>query len=229
MTAVYLSPHYDDICFSLGMTAQRRGGGQLVNVFTTSNYLDGKLAPAEQVTPIRDAEDRAFAEASGLERHNLGLAEATVEGFHPFDLAGIEKEVDALEQPLIGLLQGMAATKIYCPLGVGRHRNHLSVFLAVVKSFATLREKATIYFYEDLPYASCPAPRMEALKRFAYYFPNNSVSRQATILKPDETAKKMALVGLYKSQHPQGIRQEEFSPADPQTPVPHEGYWEVHR
>jgi len=35
---IFLSPHHDDICFSLGHLAGR-GGGDLVNLFTRSQYV----------------------------------------------------------------------------------------------------------------------------------------------------------------------------------------------
>src|SRR5450432_3069965 len=42
---VYLSPHCDDIAFSLGCFAAARGAGRLVTVFTQSNFtLDPTLA-----------------------------------------------------------------------------------------------------------------------------------------------------------------------------------------
>ena len=226
MAALYLSPHYDDVCFSLGMTA-RESGGLLVNVYTLSNYMDGELGPTAEITKIREAEDSAFAAACGLQRHNFGFSEATVQDLGPFDLTRIEEDVDALEEPLIDFLLARGGADIYCPLAVGRHRNHISVFLAVVKAYAALRPASKIYFYEDLPYAAQPVLRSEALQRLAYYFPGKALSRHAHQLDDSEMKQKMALVEMYKSQHPEPATAQKFTPAEPATPFPHEAFWEV--
>ena len=229
---VYLSPHYDDSAFSLGMTAKSGNGGHLINIFTLCNYTAASVpSSADQVTKIRDAEDRVFAARCNLERNTLGLPEATVLGLNPFDLTDIQQEVEHIEQPLMDIIQELtkkaAETEIYCPLAVGQHRNHMSVFLAVVKNSDVLRKKSRLFFYEDLPYASHPAAREEALKRLAYYFPPSSLMRHVHELDQDEFSEKMALVSLYKSQHSGAPEAARFIPADLRLPFPHESLWEA--
>ncbi len=203
-----------------------------MNVFTQCNYTTSSVpASVDEITSIRDAEDSEFAARCKLTRHTLGLPEATVLGLDPFDLDNIQQEVEQLEKPLIGLILSLAAemseTEIYCPLAVGRHRNHISVFLAVIKTFNALKEKSRIFFYEDLPYASHPGARDEALKRLAYYFPPSSLTRHVNEMTPHEFDEKMELVSLYKSQHRGPAIAGRFIPADPQAPFPHEAFWEV--
>src|SRR5262249_47796818 len=67
---VYLQPHSDDICFSLGAFAWRRYHGILLTAFPISGYValdpDATRPSADWVTRTRIAEDRAFAEQCGL-------------------------------------------------------------------------------------------------------------------------------------------------------------------
>jgi hypothetical protein len=227
-----LSPHYDDICFSLGMTAKTGDGGHLVNIFTQCNYTAAPgPSSTDEVTKIRDTEDSRFAAQCKLTRHALGLPEATVLGLNPFDLENIQQEVERLEKPLTDLIFAIAEeapeTEIYCPLAVGRHRNHISVFLTIIKAYGALRKKSRIFFYEDLPYASHPGARDEALKRLAYYFPPSNLARHVHQLTHSEFDEKIELVSLYKSQHSGPAAANRFIPADPQAPFPHEAFWEV--
>lgn len=230
---IYLSPHFDDVCFSLGMTAKMRGGGQLINIFTRSNHMANNNAPTEEITSIRDREDAHFAESCVLHRECLGLSEATVLGLAPFDLKNIEQEVSLLEKKLIPLLYGILSenrghmAEIYCPLAIGRHRNHLSVFSVILNSWSTLREKSKIFFYEDLPYASDIDSRIEAIKRLNSYFPPTNIFRHANQMDETEMNEKLSLVALYQSQHRGPVIPGQFIPAEPSTPFPHEAYWEV--
>jgi hypothetical protein len=235
-TAIYLSPHYDDVCFSLGIAAKAGEGGHLINVFTDCNYVDplhAQGASPADIATLRDAEDKVFADMCTLKRHNLGLPEATVKGLHPFDLGGVEEEVRLVEQPLLALLSDLlngsdsSEKEIYCPLGTGCHRNHISVFLVIIKFYAALRKKCKIFFYEDLPYASHIETRKEAIHRLHYHFKGASIVRHANQLEADEMDEKLRLVSLYQSQHDGRPVQKHFVPDEPLTPFPHEAFWEV--
>src|SRR4051794_35521153 len=104
--AVYLSPHQDDICFSLGALG-RRLGGILINIFTISGYTEPALALSgdpDVVSQIRDEEDRQFAVNCGLTRHNLGLLDSPLRGQAPFDAANLTGEIELLRPVLNDLL-----------------------------------------------------------------------------------------------------------------------------
>lgn len=52
LNTVFISPHYDDVCFSFAATALECQGGQLINVFTQSDctvvpYLCLKMETSE--------------------------------------------------------------------------------------------------------------------------------------------------------------------------------------
>ena len=96
---VYLAPHSDDIAFSLGQFAKARGQGRLVTVFSRSHFtLRPGLAglSVEEVTQMRLAEERRFADVCGLASTPFDLLEAPLRGQPPMDHARAEQELPAL-------------------------------------------------------------------------------------------------------------------------------------
>lgn len=169
---LYLSPHYDDVCFSIGGLAQRHGG-ELVNLFTVGNYVAAKMdLPADEaarvrfISALRRAEDQQFAQAARLNTHDLGMPEPPILGRQPFDLTDIDTEIDAVLERLMPCLRskfpsdsGPQSASLYCPMAIGGHRNHVSTLMAVRKAYDELRTHCTLFLYEDLHYASVPRAR----------------------------------------------------------------------
>jgi hypothetical protein len=177
--AVFLSPHHDDVCFSIAGIVLSQGSGALVNIFTRSEYVAKRLAlPADRneriefVTKLRAAEDQRFAEAAGLVRHDLMLHEPSLRGFKPFDSSDLLGEVLGVKSVLLSFLERHfeaeprgARAAIFCPMGIGGHRDHLLTLLAVKVMMTFLLRHFDVYFYEDLPYASVPSVRGEGIAR----------------------------------------------------------------
>ena len=137
--AVFLSPHCDDICFSLGALTHRLQAGILLNIFSISGHVARlDLAPQQLaarfengspdphilglsprpeaaeawvnwVTKMRSVEDQAFADACGLRRIELNLPEAPLRGQHPFQGRSSTKDAFDVETALMGALSDLAA------------------------------------------------------------------------------------------------------------------------
>jgi hypothetical protein len=237
---VYLSPHNDDVCFSIGHIASRFRG-DLVNLFTRSCYVavDIELPSNEEerievISQLRRQEDQRFTEATGLVRHDLGLSEPALIGYGPFDLRDVETEADALSERLIPFLSSMlpgegdpSAASLYCPMGIGGHRNHLSTLLAVRNACDDLSRRCTVFLYEDLPYAHDPRARQDGLRRAANLFVGVRFSSIVMALSADESERKMGLINLYASQHPHVPRIVDFTPASRRASGLHEIVWKV--
>jgi hypothetical protein len=235
---VFLSPHQDDVCFSLAATVLARRGGQLVNIYTQSEYslapvpvFENKEARTTYITNIRTEEDRNFADACGLVRHDLLFKEPSFSGIHPLDVTGIQGDIDCLSGVLVGFLIGLHQTdgiskpSLFCPLGIGGHRNHLAVLAVIAKALPRLRRLYDVYFYEDLYYASNQSARNEGLSRAAAMLNGERLTRIVTPLSPDDFERKMSLVGAYSSQHRGQPRPSCFVPAAPDAGGPHEAFW----
>jgi hypothetical protein len=234
---VYLSPHHDDVCFSIGNIASRFRG-DLVNLFTRSCYVavDIELPSNEEerievISQLRRQEDLRFTEATGLVRHDLGLSEPALVGYDPFDLRDVETEAAALSERLIPFLSSMlpdqgdpSAASLYCPMGIGGHRNHLSTLIAVRNAYEDLRRRCTVFLYEDLPYANNPRVRRAGL--LTNLFVGVRFSSIVMPLNADESERKMGLINLYASQHRRAPRIVEFTPCSGFM-APHEIVWKV--
>ena len=237
---IYLAPHSDDVCFSIGALAASRRAGTLLTVFSVSRYLaDARAALRASVLDVtrrRMAEDTEFARRVGLSARWLGLSEAPIRGEMPFDDAPIAPAVqasrEALLAALIGPTLGQRAARrpwLFCPLGVGAHRDHRTVRAIVLSAFGTLAVRYRIGFYEDLHYAADLEARRKALEGLSTHAPALAMTRLRHDLSQDVVRRKMALLGLHASQLPAGwATVERFTPALPMlSGVPHEAVWVV--
>jgi hypothetical protein len=237
---VYLSPHHDDVCFSIGVLAARQGG-DLVDVFTQSGYVAADVdLPADRdartlaVTDLRRREDLEFARAAGLRRHDLGLCEAALLRPDPFDLSDLDADVALLSERLVPCLLGLfpgeggeARASLYCPAGIGGHRDHVAALLTVARLARELAGRFRLYLYEDLPYASKAKARHAGLVRAREVLPHTELTRIVLPLSPQEARRKMDWVGLYASQHPRPPDIAQFTPASGLDAGRHEAVWRV--
>lgn len=237
---LYLSPHHDDVCFSLGHGAALTGGA-LVNVFTRSAWVAiprdlpaGREARIAAISALRAGEDARFAAAAGLERHDLGLAEPPLVGRDPFDVRELKEEVDLLSATLapkvlqlLGAAGGVAMPVLHCPMGIGGHRNHLSTLMAVRRLWPELAGRCELRCYEDLHYASAAAARERGLTFFASLFDGWARTPLVTVLSPQDAGCKLERIGFYASQHPRPPEMRQFTPASGLADGPHEIEWRV--
>lgn len=232
---MFLSPHYDDIAFSLGNTVREIGRGTLVNLFTRSiNLPNPAMAKArvwtiDEISAQRDAEDARFAEACGLDRRALGLKEPPVRGRHAKDLRGLAEDREQVRAPLTRLLVTLGKDVdgrpvLFCPAAIGGHVNHLATMYTVAGMLPDLRARYRVFFYEDLPYGSSFWRRRRGLARLARTV--GGLGARHVIPLGSHLAEKMRLVAMYESQHRHEPRPRRYSPGALGQP-PHEAFWEL--
>jgi hypothetical protein len=241
---LYLSPHLDDVCFSLGSYVASRGKGTLLNVFTHSNCIQhhdtigtqrlDELPPEARsmlVTTIRREEDSHFIDKAGLQAAYCNFDEAPIRGHEPFDPACVREDTDRFSPAIMDHIKTLRlgtderTTTLYCPLGIGGHVDHLIVRNTVLGNLTELRALYRVCFYEDLPYAANPAARQAGLHDFFERVRPAQPWRHA--LRVRNLRYKQELLEIYKSQFrwlPAVIG--EFTPATrvPHNPV-HEALW----
>ena len=188
----------------------------------------------EVVSRLRSEEDQRFVQAAGLVRHDFGLSEPPLLGLGPFELTNLEVEIAALSAKLgpylLALLPSQGdpdQARLYCPMGIGGHRNHLSTLLAVRGAFDALRDRCTLLLYEDLHYASVPRMREVGLRRAARIFAGTRLSPIAVPVHSQDAERKMRWVSLYASQHAHAPRLMDFTPASGMASGLHEIIWQV--
>lgn len=235
---LYLAPHCDDICFSLGAFALRRQKGVLLTLFSKSGYVARPRTVAalgheriEAISSLRHREDLAFAGQAGLRLCFGGLDEAPLRGQDPFDIAGAEEDAWRLDGAVVAAILAAAIDQpkdrrpwLFCPMAIGGHIDHMVVLKIVLRHYETLRARWRIAFYEDLHYASAWHTRAAGLARFQDLAAKLKLRRSPWPIGP--AADKLALVALYPSQfvdHPASIKP--FTPAQ-RIPAPaHEALW----
>ncbi len=233
---VYLQPHCDDICFSLGALAYRRHSGLLLTLFPIGDYVASRwrstYADKDSVTATRLGEDAEFARACGLITDTLNGEDAQACGVGPWNLERLDDRVASIAAPLLDVLARKAAARgakerpwLFCPCGVGSHVDHLAAFVSVARNYKDLARSYRIGFYEDLHYASDPGLREAGLRRLKAAFRNITLRRHAWPLG-DTAGAKLDLIRLYKSQFENPPRSlKKFTPAADTPEGPHEALW----
>lgn len=166
-TALFLSPHLDDVAFSCGGTCHRlaaRGWRTtLCTVFTRSVpdprgfalacQLDKGLGPEVDYMALRRAEDAEAGRCLGAaETLWLDLPEAPHRGYHAAPaLFGPFASADRIEPALRAALEPLLARHdlVFAPQGIGDHVDHRRVRDLVAASAAAAR---TVW-YREMPYA----------------------------------------------------------------------------
>jgi hypothetical protein len=153
-----LSPHSDDIAFSLGGllaagSAFRGWERHQVTLFVRSCHAPyaPQLDSVAAVTRARCQEDDAFCAYHGIRLHRLDLEETLVRGYpsvasifalrRPEDDPLFERTCHEVARAVDGF------DLVLSPLGIGGHIEH-----ALVRE-ACRRTRADVLYYEDLPYA----------------------------------------------------------------------------
>jgi LmbE family N-acetylglucosaminyl deacetylase len=174
---LFLSPHYDDIPLSAGATvrllADRGLRPETLVVFGSEPDRDHPLSAfaeamheqwgltANEVIASRQAEETAAAAVLGAQTRVLPFRDAIYRGDYYLsneDLFGSPATEEASLPAAIAAsldLSGSpdATTRIYAPLGVGKHVDHQIAHL-VGQELAS--RGWDVWFYEDIPYALKP-------------------------------------------------------------------------
>jgi len=235
--AVFLQPHRDDICFSLGAFAARQRDCLMLTIFTVSAWVHPKqfkVRPSSDViTKMRMAEDQAFADDAGLSLHFMALPEAPLMGWRSRDLSRAIENYRRIEAPLLAQLMTVANDRVgadrpwlFCPATIGGHVDHAAVLFTVLANIKKLSTNFRIAFYEDLHYASRWRVRMAGLARF--FAETSDIKLKRWIFPMDENGikRKCALIAHYGSQIAQApTNLGDYSPSTIPRTSPHEAIW----
>jgi len=207
--SVFLSPHRDDICFSIGLLAWFLGG-TIISLFTRSQYTASTTADlsadtVERVSNLRRDEDLRFMSLCNLSEVDLGWSEAPLRGYNPFDVSALQAELATFESELIDALKSFGSPEgrykpwLFCPSGIGGHRDHLIVRNSIANHIPELEQAFVLAFYEDLPYAYHMERYNAGIGDFLSLFVSNQVHRTA-IRFDDLLGLKLRMLHCYASQ-----------------------------
>ena len=168
-TALFISPHLDDVVFSCGGTlaalADRGWRTVLVTAFTATVLpvtgfalacqTDKGLGPEVDYMALRRAEDRDAADILGVaDLRWLGLPEAPHRGYGSApelfaDLRDDDEIWRKLADELAALQAELRADQIFAPQGLGAHVDHRQTIRAVQE----IAGRTPVAWYRDTPYA----------------------------------------------------------------------------
>lgn len=205
MQHIYLSPHYDDIAFSVSSRIQ--AGGIVLDVFTISNYvenekcLDGNLTVSE----IRKNEEMNFVKHNKLKYKIMKLQDSGIDGspFSRYHKIPINKK---LEKELLKTIHGLNLKNkidtIFCPLGVGKHLDHLQLFLIIQKHYKELKKFFNVVFYAEIPYIFYQNNLENRVNFLKHWLRINHIRSHRHTLTEAEVMLKIKQLKIYKSQFP---------------------------
>ena len=174
---LFLSPHYDDIPLSAGATVRLLADhglapetlivfgsepdrARLLSPFAEAMHAGWGLS-ANEVIASRQAEEAAAAAVLGAQTRVLPFRDAIYRGDYYLsndDLFGSPAAEEASLPAAIAVSLDLedspdTATRLYAPLGVGKHVDHQIVNLAGQELAGRGWD---VWFYEDIPYALKP-------------------------------------------------------------------------
>lgn len=167
-TALFISPHLDDVAFSCAGTliAHARAGWRTVLVtcftatvaaprgFALACQTDKGIPASTDYMALRRAEDRRFADGAGVaEVVHLEHTEAPHRGYEDAAalFAGTAPDDDVwrvLARDLAGVRPAAATARVFVPQGLGGHVDH-----AQARRAASAAGLAATHAYRDAPYA----------------------------------------------------------------------------
>lgn len=232
---VLLSPHRDDVAFSLSTQVDVPLSKLAVNLFTRTRYTaarslqhDPTKKAVDHVTAIRALEDRHYFNRVNLAYVDFDGEEPDLRGRQSRDPTGTEDDAAQIRTPLRALLTELVDTHqrvtVVAPAAIGGHVNHLAARKVAFEWYLDDPENRGIGFYEDLPYAARWRTRHVGITALKAFVGGRRIVRK-TYRVPRE---KLDGINLYASQQLQPVtRLSTFSPAAFWPPYPHEAIWEI--
>ena len=213
-TALFLSPHLDDVAFSCGGTLLRLVDDPtwrvvLCTVFTESVngphgfalrcQTDKGIAPEVDYMALRRSEDAAYADAARVESvWHWQHREAPHRGYEsPAELFAGARADDTVwlrvRDDLTALDTELHPDVVFAPQGMGNHVDHLHIIRAVLGVYP---QGSNVCWYEDTPYIiRNPSARASALLDTLAV-----LTLQRVILPEAVLARKIAGCCAYASQ-----------------------------
>ena len=151
MKLVCFSVHCDDAAFSVGSALRRAEAKDklLVTIMSRSTYAFGRHAAAE-CSPLRMAEDAAFAAWAGALPHWLGLEDCSLAG-----LPSADRRASVLRAKKEALRRFTGKdTVVWLPMGISSHPDHRLVGELAFNMVHCYDGPCRLWLYEDLPYAT---------------------------------------------------------------------------
>ncbi|MQT26198.1 PIG-L deacetylase family protein [Pseudomonas helleri] len=162
-----LSPHSDDIAYSIGGIVARlsqRADLRLMTIFGHSGWVLPRVTceqSADAISAERELEDREYCVRRSIDYDLLHCPDSFVMGYD----TATELRFSATEDPRTESVVDLIRNAVTCwvpevvlaPCGIGGHVDH-----QIVRVAADALDRVQVLYYEDVPYsANLPLPELE--------------------------------------------------------------------
>ncbi len=138
-----LSPHPDDLVFSVFSIVSRPGtNNTAVIFFNVSRFTRWPLKSVKLVSVYRTLEDRLILGTLGVKSVTYLFQKDS-----SANSKGISEVIDLAHRFAM-------PSRMFCPLGIGENPNHVAVRQSAISNWVRWGKTPELYFYEDLPYAA---------------------------------------------------------------------------
>lgn len=162
-----LSPHADDIAYSIGgivASLSKRADLRLITIFGYSGWaLPQALCKksADAISAEREREDRAYCARRWVDYDLLLCPDSFVMGYDNATELSIAAIEDQRTEGVVNLIRNVVAYRlpevVFAPCGLGGHVDH-----QIVRMAADALDYVEVLYYEDVPYSSgLPLPELE--------------------------------------------------------------------
>ena len=154
-----LSPHADDIAYSVGGIVAllcTRAEIQLMTVFGRSGWtcsqVSGEMSP-DTVSTLREREDRAYCERRGITYASFSYPDSFTMGYDDATELNSAPDHDPRAPEIMERIGDFVARHapqvVLAPCGVGGRVDH-----QIVRTAAHALDDVDVFFYEDIPYSA---------------------------------------------------------------------------
>lgn len=157
--ALLLSPHADDVAYSIGGIVAHLSGRtkiQLTTVFGRSGWaLPQALRrhSVDAISAMREREDRAYCERRRIDYALLPCPDSFVMGYDEAKELSVAPDDDPRTANVVKLIGNSAARLqpdlVLAPCGLGGHVDH-----QIVRAAAEALGQVDVLYYEDVPYSA---------------------------------------------------------------------------
>lgn len=200
-----MSPHYDDIAFSLSSKIQTPG--IILDVFTISNYVENESCLEENLSAseVRKNEEMIFLKSNKLKHKILNFQDTRMKG-SPFSRYHEVPINTKLENDLLKTIYELnlknKINTIFCPLGVGKHLDHLQLFLIIQKHYKKLKKEFNVVFYAETPYIFYKNNLKNRTNFLKQWLNINHIKSHRHTLTDGEVISKIENLKAYRRQFP---------------------------
>ena len=154
-----LSPHADDIAYSVGGIVAllcARAEIQLITVFGRSGWTCSQALSemsVDAISALRESEDRAYCERRRIDYAPFGYPDSFTMGYDDATELTSATDHDPRTADIVERIGDFVARHapqvVLAPCGLGGHVDHRIVLAA-----ARALDEADVFFYEDIPYSA---------------------------------------------------------------------------